>query len=286
MPEAPIREFRLARGWPDGLNPFLSEDGAFLGDGTPLLERVGHQWRPRTERDLDSVLAKAFGSSTRIGWRMESLATIARALNRGDRSLAAIALVQAELPTRLAKDGTAAKTEARVLPGNGKQSGEWTASPAASMSISDSGKKFIRQYEGKKDRKGEFESQEYPGEDKKNRTIGFGRKLSSQSFFPDGISESDAETMFMDDIADAQHAVQTSVKVLLTQPQYDALVSLTFNIGSGRFRNSALLQALNAGDYGDAADRFGDWTYSEGKYVQGLKNRRDDEQALFRSGTK
>jgi lysozyme len=272
MTDPQIRQFRLAKGRPDGINPYLTDAGAFLGNGAPLLDRIGTQWRPRRIAGLAD--------------RADSLATIAKALNRGDRSLAAIALVQAEFPPlsgeiwgKYAPD----YEEPRVPAGNGRQSGEWTtgAQSPSTMSISDAGMKFIERHEGKG---GKFAPQEYRGKDKKNRTIGFGRKLSPQSFFPDGISQSDAEVMLTDDIATAEHTVQTSVKVPLTQQQYDALVSLAYNIGSGNFRGSKLLGNLNAGDYAGAANQFTDWSYSEGQWVQGLNNRRKDEQALFGGG--
>ncbi len=217
---------------------------------------------------------------------MESLATVAKALNRGDRSLAAIALVQAEWPLAesrsLDKYAPDYKLEPRVPPGNGVESGRWTdgAQSPATMSISDAGKKFIQQHEAKN---GKFEPNEYRGKDDKNRTIGYGRKLTPQSFFPNGISESDADTMLTDDIADAERAVRSAVKVPLTQSQYDALVSLTYNIGSGNLRGSQLLRDLNGSNYTGAANRFTDWSYSQGQFVQGLNNRRKDEQKFFNS---
>jgi lysozyme len=47
--------------------------------------------------------------------------------------------------------------------------------------------------------------------------------------------------------------------VPLTQNQFDALVSLVFNIGGGAFRKSTLLKKLNAGDIQGAADQFLVW---------------------------
>ena len=68
--------------------------------------------------------------------------------------------------------------------------------------------------------------------------------------------------------------------VPLTQNQFDALVSLTYNIGSGAFNNSTLLK-LNKGDYQGAADQFLVWNKADGKVMKGLVRRREAERALF-----
>lgn len=71
------------------------------------------------------------------------------------------------------------------------------------------------------------------------------------------------------------------VKVPLTQNQYDALVSLVFNIGRGSFARSSLLKKLNAGDMTGAAQEFPRWVYAKGKKLPGLITRRNDEMELF-----
>ena len=76
--------------------------------------------------------------------------------------------------------------------------------------------------------------------------------------------------------------VRRFVKVPLTQNQYDALVSFTYNIGGGAFQGSTALKRLNAGDYAGAADAMKFWNKSGGKVMQGLVNRRNHEVALFR----
>ncbi|KRJ11905.1 lysozyme [Acinetobacter nosocomialis] len=58
-------------------------------------------------------------------------------------------------------------------------------------------------------------------------------------------------------------------------------VSLTYNIGSGAFKNSTLLKKLNKGDYQGAADQFLVWNKAGGKVMKGLVRRREAERALF-----
>lgn len=88
--------FRLAR---DGCHAHLSDHGAFIGGTVPLLERNAlGRLQPRSQAALERLLAIGYGERVDLGWRMTKLASVARALNANDRSLAAIALVQAELP--------------------------------------------------------------------------------------------------------------------------------------------------------------------------------------------
>jgi lysozyme len=79
--------------------------------------------------------------------------------------------------------------------------------------------------------------------------------------------------------------VNRAVKVKLTQNQFDALVSLVYNIGPPNFNGSTLLRKLNAGDYAGAADQFLVW--NKGRVgrklvvISGLVNRRNAERQLF-----
>lgn len=77
--------------------------------------------------------------------------------------------------------------------------------------------------------------------------------------------------------------VRDAIKVPVTQNQYDAMVSLAYNIGTGRdgFAGSTALARLNAGDAQGAAEAMTWWNKSEGQVSQGLVNRRAAEVELF-----
>lgn len=79
--------------------------------------------------------------------------------------------------------------------------------------------------------------------------------------------------------------VNRLVRVPLKQHQFDALVSLIYNIGPTNFSNSTLLKKLNAGDYLGAADQFLVWNKARVggvlKEVNGLTNRRKSEREQF-----
>ena len=78
-----------------------------------------------------------------------------------------------------------------------------------------------------------------------------------------------------------ESAVYENVKVGLNQNQFDALVSLTYNIGIGAFSKSTLLKKLNAGDYKGTSNQFDVWVNAGGKRLDGLVKRRAKEKALF-----
>lgn len=97
----------------------------------------------------------------------------------------------------------------------------------------------------------------------------------------DKITKAQAKEYKLHDLKEFESTVNASVKVPLTQNQYDALVSLSYNIGSNAFKNSALLKKLNSGDYKGAADQFLVWNKVNSKKLQGLVNRREAERNLF-----
>lgn len=97
------------------------------------------------------------------------------------------------------------------------------------------------------------------------------------------ISDSQAEEYLRADLNSFEKTVNEVVKVPLNQNQFDALVSLTYNIGSSAFTNSTLLRKLNARDYKGASDQFLVWNKGGGKVMRGLVRRREAEKKLFDS---
>ena len=115
-------------------------------------------------------------------------------------------------------------------------------------------------------------------------TIGFGTTV-----FPHGKSVQDgdcctiqqAEAYMLHDLARFENAVSKAVIVPLQQHQFDALVSLAYNIGINAFQNSTLVKLLNTGNYLAASQQFDVWIKAGGQTIQGLVNRRAIEKALF-----
>lgn len=124
-------------------------------------------------------------------------------------------------------------------------------------------------------------------------TIGVGHKIKNQSElieFKNGTTKEKAFELYRKDLNDAVVAVKRNVKVLFNQQQFDALVSLVYNMGPGNFAKSSLLKLLNSGDYERAADEFKKYRtgYNEKAKTRvvlpGLVKRRAAEENLFRNG--
>ncbi len=94
----------------------------------------------------------------------------------------------------------------------------------------------------------------------------------------EGLVWSDDKVMstLVNDLRNAEKAVNLYVKVALTQNQFDALVSFVFNVGAGAFKNSTLLKVLNQGNYEEAANQFDRW-----HIPPEITSRRNSEQTQF-----
>lgn len=95
------------------------------------------------------------------------------------------------------------------------------------------------------------------------------------------ITKEQSDALLVADLARFEKAVAASVKVPLTQNQFDALVSLAFNIGSGAFAKSALVRLLNGGHYDQVGAQLARWNKVDGQPNKGLTARRAREAALF-----
>ena len=146
------------------------------------------------------------------------------------------------------------------------------------MKVSSKGLELIKEFEG-------FSSTAYLCSAKK-ATIGYGN-----TFWEDGtpvkigdqISKERAETLLKHVVDNFSVAVEVDIKIEVTQNQFDALVSLAYNIGLGAFHNSTLLRQLNRGNFVGASHEFLRWDKSNGKPLPGLTRRREREKLLFES---
>lgn len=109
-------------------------------------------------------------------------------------------------------------------------------------------------------------------------TIGYGHADARADQYE---TQEQAEKDLCADLATAEHAVNSFVHAQLNQNQFDALVSFTFNEGTGRFKSSTMLRLINAGAYQGAANEFPRWDIVAGQVSPGLLKRRVAEQALF-----
>lgn len=142
------------------------------------------------------------------------------------------------------------------------------------MTTSDAGATFIKQFEG-------FNPSAY--QDQRGiPTIGYGHTLGVK--LGDTCTQAQADQWLVDDLANTEGAVNKYVRPVLSQNQFDALVSLTFNIGSGNFLQSTVLKRLNLtqpADYAGAAEAILMWNRTNGEVNPGLQRRREAEKDLF-----
>ncbi len=99
------------------------------------------------------------------------------------------------------------------------------------------------------------------------------------------ISEAEAEELLRKDVNRFENGVDIYVKVDIDQSQFDALVSLAYNIGLNAFRKSTALRLLNKRDFFGAAEAITWWNKATiggvKREVMGLVRRRAAEAALF-----
>lgn len=109
-------------------------------------------------------------------------------------------------------------------------------------------------------------------------TLGFGTT--------DGVNLGDKTTperalvRLLADAGKFEQAVRRCAPVPMYQYEFDAYVSLTYNIGAGAFCGSTLARKLNAGDYTGACKEILRWDKQAGKTLRGLTIRRRAEYAL------
>ena len=106
-------------------------------------------------------------------------------------------------------------------------------------------------------------------------TIGFG--TTEQVKAGDKIDPVRALQRKMADVQKFEGALKQCVKVPLHQHEYDAFLSLAYNIGPGAFCGSTLVRKLNAEDYPGACAEILRWDKAGGKTVAGLTKRRQAE---------
>jgi lysozyme len=112
-------------------------------------------------------------------------------------------------------------------------------------------------------------------------TIGYGHTADVKE--GDSIDQEAAEAFLIEDLETFEQAVTRLVEVPLTQQQFDALVSWTFNLGAGNLAESTLLRKLNNYQYVEVPEQMMRWVRAGGKVLDGLVRRRAAEAALFQS---
>ena len=122
-------------------------------------------------------------------------------------------------------------------------------------------------------------------------TVGFGTTRGVQP--GDTITVERALVRTLEDAGEVERAIKNCVAVPLHQHEFDAYVSLAYNIGASAFCGSTLVRKLNAQDYAGACAEISRWNKEhrrgadgsfEKRVSRGLTNRRAAERALCEGG--
>jgi lysozyme len=149
------------------------------------------------------------------------------------------------------------------------------------MKISDNGLELVKSFEGYLTRQSDGSCKAYkcPAG---VWTCGWG---CTEGVTPNTLwTEAEATAALRSEMDKHEAAVLRLVKVPITQSQFDALVSFSYNCGSTALAKSTLLRHLNSGDPVRAASHFADYKRAGGKVLAGLVRRRAAEAGLFMRG--
>jgi lysozyme len=114
-------------------------------------------------------------------------------------------------------------------------------------------------------------------------TVGYGHLVTEKNKeqFLDGVDQDEALELLRKDVEMAERAVGRFISAPLTQGQFDALVSFTFNLGAGALQRSTLRRKINRGEYDDVPAELMKWVWAGGKKLKGLVKRRTAETGLY-----
>jgi lysozyme len=144
------------------------------------------------------------------------------------------------------------------------------------MKISNEGLQLIRKYEG-------YKSTPYRCAAGKI-TVGYGHVIGNGLQLPDEwnrtFSLGEIDELLRTDLVRFEQGVSRYCTVYLTQSQFDAIVSFSFNLGLGVLQRSTFRRKLNRGDK-EAGRSLLRYNMAGGKVLNGLTKRRNDEYKLF-----
>ena len=112
-------------------------------------------------------------------------------------------------------------------------------------------------------------------------TIGFGHVVKPYEDFSAGIDEAQAEELLRQDAVIAERAVLRLISVPVTDGQFDALVSFTYNLGGGALQRSTLRRKINREEHADVPEQFMRWVWAGGRKLKGLVRRRKAEIIVY-----
>ena len=112
-------------------------------------------------------------------------------------------------------------------------------------------------------------------------TIGYGHVIHDPKDYPYSLTNDEALELLSHDVIKAESAVLRLISVPLTNGQFDALVSFTFNLGAGALQRSTLRRKVNRQDHIDIPAELMKWVWAGGRKQKGLIIRRRTEGDFY-----
>jgi lysozyme len=147
------------------------------------------------------------------------------------------------------------------------------------MNMGPKGMALLRVFEG-------FRCDAYPDPATRGEpyTIGYGHTSAAGS--PEvhrglRITPEQGEEILQRDLMKYENAVEHGMTRKPNQNQFDAMVSLCYNIGPGNFKKSSVLRYFNENRDDKAANAFLSWNKAAGHVMAGLIRRRQAEADLY-----
>lgn len=140
------------------------------------------------------------------------------------------------------------------------------------MHVSENGLRMIERFEG-------FVDHQY-NDGTGVMTIGYGTTSADVSPLPRFLTQAQAEQLLREKLARKYEPAVNGLGIPLTQNEFDALISLVYNCGTGAMQWQ-IGRDLLARNYRAAADCFGRYVIAGGRVLPGLVARRAAERALF-----
>lgn len=114
-----------------------------------------------------------------------------------------------------------------------------------------------------------------------NPTIGYGHLIAKGETFKEPLLPQAADDLLRRDLSPKADTVNKVINRPLYEGQFNALVSFTYNVGSGNLLRSTLLKKVNAKDDKQVPPEFIKWATADGHYLPGLAVRRQTEARIY-----
>jgi type VI secretion system secreted protein VgrG len=122
-------------------------------------------------------------------------------------------------------------------------------------------------------------------------TIGYGHLIARTEWerLGKGITLAEAEQLLRQDLEPFERAVNRCINVAPSQPQFDAMTILCYNIGPANFTRSSVVKLINDPQaittFSGLEAAWMAWNRSQGKVMRGLVNRRNAEWQMYSAGS-